>query len=165
MMTIISRNTLISFITTHFSGLIKKECYGETTFFYNPEGLLSHGTYFCTIKEKDGPHDKASNLSQENTYRLNCALSFNTFKELFNTIPPRPIKGTTISENYDFTSHNVLMPHPIYGWMRWVCITNPTTQSLPLIKKALQESYTLAVTNYEKRINKKKLKDGVPDRI
>ena len=40
---------------------------------------------------------------------------------------------------YDFTSSNQLMPHPIYAWMGWVCILNPTEQKFEELKPLIQE--------------------------
>jgi hypothetical protein len=47
---------------------------------------------------------------------------------------------------------NELMPHPIYAWMRWVQILNPTTEQfqedlLPL----LAEAHRLALIKFAKR--------------
>ncbi len=45
-------------IQKRYTGIVCKKSYGETAFFYNPEGLLKNGVYFCTIKENDGPNVK-----------------------------------------------------------------------------------------------------------
>jgi len=56
---------ITEFILTTFQDIKIIETWGETTFFYNPGNTKPRGTYFCTIKEKDGPNDQASNLDQK----------------------------------------------------------------------------------------------------
>lgn len=49
---------------------------GEKGIFYNPGKKLKRGVYVLTIKEKDGDNDRASNLSREEIYRVNCRLHY-----------------------------------------------------------------------------------------
>lgn len=124
-----------------FEGLCVVPAWGETNFFYNPGNQRPRGSYFCTIKEKDGDNDKASALNRGNTYRLNFGISKSTFLRLFETIPKRPLKGGVIEGSYDFTKIDTLCPHPVYGWMCWVAILNPSEESFHELKKLLLESY------------------------
>mgnify|MGYP000411843739 CR=1 FL=1 len=61
---------IVEKITNEFSGVVPKASWGETSLFYNPGKLLPNGVYFCTIKEKNGDNDKASNWSIMITKRL-----------------------------------------------------------------------------------------------
>lgn len=126
--------------------------WGETGIFYNPGNKFKRGVYVLTIKEKDGDNDRASDLNREGVYRLNFGIKRETFMELFGSIPHRPSKGGVVDMNYDFSESNTLIPHPVYGWMSWVSILNPTlecfvTKLIPLI----QEAYCLAVLKSNKR--------------
>ena len=47
--------------------------------------------------------------------------------------------------NFDFTRQRVLMPHPVYGWMNWVCMLNPTETEFERLKGLIDEAYGLAV--------------------
>lgn len=141
---------IIEYIMNSFDGVIKVQAWGETSFFYNPNNSKPRGTYFCTIKDKDGENDKASGLFRDGIFRFNFGITKNKFLELFHTIPGRPLKGTVISGNYDFMQLDSLQPHPIYGWMCWVAILNPSNESFNNIEELLLESYALAVKRYEK---------------
>ena len=139
------------YLLENFEGLRPKQSWGETSFFYNPDGSSPHGTYFFTIKEKNGDNDKASDLDRTGIYRLNFGISKNSFLSLFPEVPSRPAKGKIIVGNYDFTATNVLTPHPIYGWMPWLAILSPDEEQLERIKPFIQESYELAVAKFNKK--------------
>lgn len=137
------------YITQTFTGIKQKNKWGETSFFYNPDGPLPHGVYFITIKKQDDDNDKASNLNRKNIYRLNFGISETSFAKLFPQKILRPAKGETIKGSYDFTELNKITPHPVYGWMKWISILNPDKkifdqQLVPLFK----ESYDLAVKKF-----------------
>ena len=52
--------------------------------------ILKRGIYFCTIKEKDGDNDKASNLHRYAVFRVNFGIDFH-FKP-FNVVLGRYTK-------------------------------------------------------------------------
>ena len=139
-------------LLSQFKGLKMVETYGETSFFCNPEDLLKRGIYCCTLKEKDGPNDKASNLNRDHTFRINFGLPKPIFLELFQALPKRPEQGCIIEGDYGFEALDTLTPHPIYGWMSWVCIINPSQQSWDDLKCLLKQSYDLCRAKYVKRI-------------
>lgn len=147
----ITIESIDQYLLSTFQGLKPKSSWGETSYFYNPDGSSPHGTYFFTIKEKNGENDKASNLDRDGIYRLNFGVSKNTFLSLFDSIPKRPAKGGIIDGDYDFTECNLLMPHPIYGWMRWLAVLSPDNNTFDTIKPLMQESYKLAVEKFNKR--------------
>lgn len=134
-----------------FDGLRPKQSWGETSFFYNPDGSSPHGTYFFTIKEKNGDNDKASELDRSGIFRLNFGISKDSFLSIFECVPKRPEKSKIINGNFDFTAMNILTPHPIYGWMRWLAILNPDEVQFEKIKPLIQESYALAVAKFNKK--------------
>lgn len=137
-----------NYLISHFSGLNEIDAWGEKSFFYNPEGLLKRGVYFCTLKEKDGDHDKASELNRANIFRVNFGVSKQTFLNIFHTLPKRPSKGNVIEGPYDFRELDVLTPHPVYGWMAWVSILNPSIQSWDKITELRAESYQITLKKY-----------------
>ena len=140
--------TIAEFILSNYNGINLIDTWGEKSFFYNPNNILKRGIYFCTIKEKDGANDRASHLDRDGVYRFNFGISKQTFISLFETIPKRPAKGGHIEGTYDFTKLDSLTPHPVYGWMSWVSILNPTENSWEQIHKLLDESYSLAYNKY-----------------
>lgn len=146
-------------ISDKYSGVICKKAYGETTFFYNPDNYLKNGVYFCTIKESDGPNDKSSKLDREGTYRISTGITKEKYLQLFKEIPKRPLKGKIIEGDFDFSEENVILPHPIYGWMSWISVLTPTDETFEEYLSLIDVSYEKAKENYAKRckqINKKK---------
>lgn len=120
-------------------------------FFYNPNNLSPRGTYFCTIKENDGENDKASALHRDKVFRFNFGITRPTFLKLFGTVPTRPSKGGVINGSYDFTKLDTLYPHPVYGWMCWVAIINPSEQSFKELETLISESYRLVLQKHQKK--------------
>ena len=149
-----SPDNIITRITSDFSGIIPKSSWGGTSLFYNPGNRLPHGVYFCTIKDKDGDNDKASNLNRPNVFRVNIGLPKDKYLELFGEKPKRPAKGCIIDTGHDFTAINQLMPHPIYGWMSWVCILSPTQGKFDAIYPLIKLAYESAVIKFNKKISK-----------
>lgn len=43
------------------------------------------------------------------------------------------------------------MPHPIYGYMGWVCVLNPGPSTLTKVKELLAEAYGTAVEKQERK--------------
>ena len=125
--------------------------WGETSFFYNPDRQLPRGIYFATIKEKDGKNDRASNLDRSDVFRLNIGISKSTYLSLFGPQPSRPRAGGIIESGHDFAALDQLIPHPVYSWMSWVCVLNPSAATFESVKPLLSEAYDLAVVKFTKR--------------
>lgn len=142
---------IVAYIGTTFEGVKPKSSWGETSMFYNPGNLLPNGVYFCTIKEKDGDNDKASNLDRDGIYRLSIGVSKTTYETLLGPRPERPAKACIVSTGHDFTAVNELMPHPIYAWMSWVQILNPDKEKFNELLPLLKESHANAVIKFNKK--------------
>lgn len=160
-MTPITPAIISDFLLKTFEGLRVIDSWGETSFFYNPDNIGPRGTYFCTIKEKNGDNDRASELDRKDVFRFNFGISKSTFLELFTVIPKRPLKGRTIEGAYNFTELNCLTPHPVYGWMCWVAISNPTKDSFEQLEQLLFESYQLTKQKHSKKIKGLLKKDPI----
>lgn len=127
------------------------ESFGEKGIFYNPNNVLKRGVYILTIKEKDGDNDKCSHLNRENVYRVNLGIYKKTFTKLFGQIPKRPNAGETVDMDYDFTELDKIIPHPVYAWMGWISVLNPSDKTFEELKLFIQESYEYAVEKFKKR--------------
>lgn len=132
---------LLEFCSSNMEDLNITQSWGETAIFYNPGGKLKRGRYVATIKESDGEHDKASNLNREGVYRLNIGSPKEDFISMFQELPKRPRAGCVVDMDYDFTMINQWMPHPVYAWMGWVCIVNPSRDQEDVIHELLMKSY------------------------
>jgi len=145
---------IVENIVNSFDGVVPKSSWGETSLFYNPEKVLPNGVYFCTIKEKNGENDRSSELDRDGVFRLSFGIEKESYKKLFGEKPKRPAKGCIVNTRHDFTALNELMPHPIYGWMSWVQILNPTESGYFELLPLINEAYSSAVFKFNKKLLK-----------
>lgn len=97
-----------------------------------------------TVKEKDGENDSGSNLDRNEIFRVNLDVHKATFRKLFGTIPKRPGKVETVSMQYDFSSTDCILPHPVYVWVGWICSLSPSKKTFGELKLLIQETYDYA---------------------
>lgn len=146
-----SIDQIVEYALNAFPG-VQDDCnWGERALFYNPSRQLPKGVYFLTFKEKDGANDKASQI-EPGYYRLNVGIPKSAFIARFGRIPARPSAGEVVNTDHDFTISDVITPHPVYGWMSWIAVKNPTLRTLDELKPLLSEAYQLAVSKFKKRI-------------
>ncbi len=138
-------------IAATFADVVPTKSWGETSFFYNPGRALPRGVYFCTLKDHDGENDRASHLNRSGVYRLSFGLPNAAFDQLFGPRPARPKKGGVVDGPWDFTALDVLTPHPIYGWMGWIAVLNPTGATLGQIMPLIWQAYEKAQESFAKR--------------
>ncbi|MFM7874880.1 MAG: DUF6194 family protein [Actinomycetota bacterium] len=142
---------IVDDLLNRFNQLVVKKTWGETSLFFNPKGASAHGSYFLTIKESDGENDQASNLDRDDVFRVSFGVSRNSYEALFGPKPPRPARGGVVKTGHDFTQTNLLMPHPIYAWMHWVQVLNPSQETWNSNQNLIQESYELSKARFEKK--------------
>ncbi len=140
-----NESKIVEYITGAFDGVELVTADGNSFFSYNPDRALPADQGFlpfATLVTND-LSDQASNLERQGVYRLNVGLKKETFRELFGTSTP--------GNDYDFTSLDRLMPHPVYGQMFWVCVLNPSDATFQAVKPLLLEAYDGAVGKSAKR--------------
>lgn len=142
---------IITYCTSNFPDVVLIESWGEKGIFYNPGHVLKRGVYVLTFKEKDGENDKGSLLNRDNVYRVNAGIRKESFIKKFGSIPKRPEAGQIVTMDYDFTTLNTIMPHPVYAWMGWVCVLNPSPETWEEFEPLIQESYDFAKQKFSKR--------------
>lgn len=142
---------ILNYCQSHFDDVVVTESWGERGIFYNPKRVLKRGVYVLTIKEKDGENDKGSSLNRDNVFRVNIGLRKASFIKRFGYIPERPPAGKTVKMDFDFTVLNTIIPHPVYAWMGWVCVLNPTDETFMEFKEMIQESYEFSMEKFLKR--------------
>jgi hypothetical protein len=139
-------------MTSTFAGVQPIPAWGETSFFYNPSRKLPRGIYVATLKDKDGDNDRASNLQRPGVFRLSIGIDKLTYRSLFGPQPGRPPAGGVVDTGHDFTALDELLPHPVYGWMSWVCVLNPSAITFnTVVEPLLTEACGLAVAKFAKR--------------
>jgi len=144
----------ISAVLSSFEDVAPKASWGETAFFVNPQGRLPSGSYFATIKKKDGDNDKASRLDRPGVFRLNFGPGKKAFERVFGPAPKRPAKGGVIEGPWDFAASDVLMPHPVYGWMGWMCILEPSEDTFSSIEPLIREAHRRALASARAKLEK-----------
>jgi hypothetical protein len=133
-------------------GLRREAYYGERSIFYNPGGVAPLGTIVASIKDHDGPNDKAAKLSRQGVYRLAFRLPPDRFAERFGQPPRRPPKGGLVDlAGHDPTRLGELTPHPVYAWMRWVQILSPSRPQYQSLKPLLAESLEAVKAKWTQR--------------
>lgn len=142
---------ILNYCLENFDGTVLVESWGEKGIFYNPDHVLKRGVYILTVKEKDGDNDKGSDLDREDVYRVNMGIRKKTFTELFGAVPKRPSAGGIVDMNYDFTALDKMLPHPVYSWMAWMCVLNPSEQTFEKLKPFIKEAYEYAKEKFKKR--------------
>lgn len=142
-------------LETTFAGLVPKATWGETSLFYNPDGVLPNGVYFCTIKEHDGANDRASQLDRPGVFRLALGLHPARYEQMFGPRPARPPRGGVVLTADDVTATGLLMPHPVYAWMGWVQVLSPSAATFAEMQPLLADAYGLAVEKYDALLAKR----------
>lgn len=143
--------TILEYCLDTFHDTVLVNSWGEKGIFYNPNNVLKRGVYVLTIKEKDGENDKSSNLNRDTIYRVNIGIRKETFKDQFGVIPTRPSAGGIVDMDYDFTKVDVIMPHPVYAWMGWVSVLNPSEETFEKLKPLMKEAYEFSMEKFKKR--------------
>ncbi len=110
------------------------------------------GTILASIKERDGPRDRAADLSRPGVYRFAFCLSSTAFAERFGPPPPRPPKGGVVDlARFDLTRLGELVPHPVYAWMRWVQVLSPTRPQYEALRPLVAESLEVVKLKWHAR--------------
>lgn len=101
-----------------------------------PERQLPWATVVASnIRTPDGePWDTASQLDRPGVFRLNIGLPRAAYREL---APP----------DGDLAELDVLLPHPEYAALGWVCVLNPES-TWPLVTELLAQAHAFAVRKY-----------------
>ena len=133
-------------------GLKRQAYYGERSVFYNPGGSAPLGAIVASIKDRDGPNDKAANLSRPGVYRFAFQLGEDDYVRRFGPVPPRPSKGRAVDlAGLDLTCLGELAAHPVYAWMRWVQILSPTREQYEALKPLVLDSLERVKAKWRKR--------------
>jgi len=152
---VISIEEVITYSLDTFPDLIEDWNWGERSLFYNPHRRLPKGTYFLTFKVKDGANDSSSRI-RPGDWRLNIGISKAAFTDRFGAVPARPAAGGVVKTGHVFSQRDRILPHPVYGWMCWIAIVNPSHETFEEIKPLLSGAYERAVQRYRSRMKQRR---------
>lgn len=138
-------------IVDRFADVQCKASWGERACFVNPGSRLPNGVYFATLKSADGAHDRASRLDRPGVFRLSLGIGRSAYLAQFGALPTRPAAGGVVGTGDDFSALDRLLPHPVYAWMGWVCVLNPSQPRLAALQPLLESAYADALNRLRRR--------------
>lgn len=90
-------------------------------------------------------------MNREGIYGVNLGVRKATFAAMFGAMPKRPAKGCVVDMDYDFTAIDRILPHPVYAWMGWLRVLNPSEETFNCLRPLIQEAYEYAKEKQKKR--------------
>ena len=129
--------SVADYITKTFPEVETTTAFGYTFFFYRSDRKLP----FATLTSSDQDYDRISNLDRPGVFRLNIGVSKQTFQSLFGT-------ARADVNSYDFTTLDIIMPHPEYAQQHFICVLSPSEMTFERLRLLLAEAYDMAVRRY-----------------
>ncbi|NJN80287.1 MAG: hypothetical protein HC797_07355 [Anaerolineales bacterium] len=80
-------------------------------------------------------------MNRPDIFRLNIGISKQTFQSLFG-------KDKINVRDYNFTTLDMIMPHPEYAQYHFICVLSPSEKTFEKICSLLAEAYNIAVRRY-----------------
>ncbi|MFF7639362.1 DUF6194 family protein [Streptomyces canus] len=106
--------------------------WGDAFFYYAPDGRTPRNTQpYGTIVTKDYPDDTACDLDPPGRWRVNVQVGRTALPEL-------------LGEGHDPATADVVLPHPVYGSLGWVCVVNPGERTTGTVVRLLREAHEAA---------------------
>jgi Family of unknown function (DUF6194) len=124
--------------------------WGDTFFFYDPEGPGPHERRmpFATIVRNDyDGFDTRSDLGRPGVFRVNIAVGGERFEELVGYAPAAHERHR---DEFDYAALDRLLPHPVYAPQAWVAIVKPGERTGALARTLLAEARDRARRSHER---------------
>ena len=113
--------------------------WGDAFFYHAPDGRMPRTTQpYGTIVTKNYPDDSASDLDPPGRWRVNVHVGRTTLPEL-------------LAGRYDLAAADVVLPHPVYGPLGWICVVNPGERTTGTVVRLLREAHEAARARAERR--------------
>ena len=135
-----NESSVADYITKTFPGVETTTNFGYTFFFYKSDHMVP----FATIASSDNEYESISKLDRPGVFRLNIGVSRETFQSLFGT-------AKVDVGSYDFTTLDLIMPHPDYAPQNFICVLSPSEATFERVRALLAEAYDIAVRRYNRR--------------
>jgi hypothetical protein len=141
-----------------FLAAIERECPGVVTsqgsgdwfVFYDPDGVTIPEERFPFLTVVTGDrYDAASGLDRDpGTYRVNLGVDREAYEALLGPAPRQAAGYEVIDTGVDYTATDVLMPHPFYAPLHWVCVVNPGEGTRTDLAALVHQAHALAARRY-----------------
>ncbi|MET7686499.1 DUF6194 family protein [Streptomyces sp. NPDC005483] len=106
--------------------------WGDAFFYCTPDGRVPRNTQpYGTIVTKNYPDDTASDLDPPGRWRVNVQVGRAALPEL-------------LGQRHDPATADVLLPHPVYGALGWICVVNPGERTTGTVVRLLREAHEAA---------------------
>ncbi|WP_406164298.1 DUF6194 family protein [Streptomyces canus] len=106
--------------------------WGDAFFYYAPDGRMPRSTQpYGTIVTKNYPDDSASDLDPPGRWRVNVHVGRTALPEL-------------VGARYDLAAADVVLTHPVYGPLGWICVVNPGERTTGTVVRLLREAHEAA---------------------
>jgi hypothetical protein len=145
--------SLLRAMEQQLPGIVTTEGSGDWYVFYDPDGttVADQRFPFCTLMTGDR-YDAASHLDRDTAaYRVNVGLDRRGYEDLFGPAPRQAAGYEVIDTGFDYTATDLVMPHPFYAPLHWVCVVNPRERTGTALGDLLERGYRIALRAYENR--------------
>ncbi|MCZ2860266.1 DUF6194 family protein [Blastococcus sp. VKM Ac-2987] len=120
--------------------------WGDSFFYYAPDGVVPRTQPFATIVTGDQPGDRGSRLDRPGAFRLNIAAGTAEFTRITGSAPREPA-----AQAVDPSAADVLFPHPVYGELGWLAVVDPGPRTDPTVRELLRAAHESARGRHERR--------------
>jgi hypothetical protein len=141
---------MLNAIERELPGTAITEGSGDSFVFYDPDGVTVPERRFPFITVITGDrYDAASRLDRDAaSFRVNLGVDRATYEALFGPAPRQAAGYDVIDTGFDYTSPDLVMPHPFYAPMHWVCVVNPGERSQASLADLMHAAHALARARY-----------------
>jgi hypothetical protein len=124
--------------------------WGDSFFFYEPDGPTARLMPFATIVTKNYPgFDTSSDLDRPEVYRLNLSVGRRVFAEVFGFGPAEAAEQVAAHRDaFDPAALDTLMPHPVYAAQSWLSIVVPGERTTARAHELAAHAHSRAVHQY-----------------
>ncbi|MFB7799703.1 DUF6194 family protein [Isoptericola sp. NPDC056134] len=115
--------------------------WGDAFFYYAPDGQVPTTVQpYGTVVTKNYPDDVSCDLDRPDRWRVNVHVGRERARELVGGGRERIA-----------VVPDVLLPHPLYGDLGWVCVVNPGERTSDAVLGLLRGAHDAARRRYERR--------------
>lgn len=124
--------------------------WGDYFFYYAPDGVVPRTQPFATIVTKDYPDDSSSRLDRPGCFRVNIAAGGAGFRSHLGHDPKETPAAAVAASASD-----ILVPHPVYASMGWLCVVNPGPKTAAAVTELLQAAHHHARSRSERHARRR----------
>lgn len=126
---------------------IPEIAWGDSFFYYAPEGVIPPAQPFVTIVTKDYPDEIPSGLDAPGAFRVNLGTGKEEFVARLGRDPKAPPSDL---ESLSATD-DVIIAHPSYGSLGWLAVKNPGPNTAADLQELITRAHALAKARYERK--------------